>query len=216
MESYIKDYIKANILPIIIEIVFIISVFVLPSEYHIYTNTLFYLFLLIYIIRRKDFNFDEWSSKLKSGMNFWKGVIFTLVGFIAAFIITVGVEKIFPSIDTGAIQLRVNNWLALLCFIFSTVLLPAVTEEIVYRKNMIIINRKSIIITSLISVLLFSAEHYLTAWGILLGVIWAIPFTISYIKTKDVYIPMTAHFLVSLFGNGADIVKMFLMLIQQK
>lgn len=216
MESYIKDYIKANILPIIIEIIFIISVFVLPSEYHIYTNTLFYLFLLIYIIRRKDFNFNEWSSKLKSGKNFWKGVMFTFVGFIAAFIITVGVEKIFPSIDTCAIQLRVNNWLTLLCFILSTVLLPAVTEEIVFRKNMIIINRKSIIITSVISVLLFSMEHYLTVWGILLGVVWAIPFTVSYIKTKDVYIPMTAHFLVSLFGNGADIVKMFLMLIQQK
>ena len=216
MESYIKDYIKANILPVIIEIIFIIFVVSLPSETYIYTNTLFYLFLLIYIIKRKDFDINEWFSKLKSGKNFWKRVMITLVGFIVAFIITMSLENVFPIIDTGAIELRVNNWLTLLCFIFSTVLLPAVTEEIVYRKNMIIINRKSIIITSLISVLLFSAEHYLTAWGILLGVIWAIPFTISYIKTKDVYIPMTAHFLVSLFGNGADIVKMFLMLIQQK
>lgn len=216
MQSYIKDYIKINALPVLAEVVFIISVFALSSETHIYANTLFYLFLLIYIIRRKDFDINEWSSKLKSGKNFWNRVLFTVAGFIVAFIITVVLEKIFPSIDTGAIQLRVNNWLTLLCFISSTVLLPAVTEEIVFRKNMIITNRKSIIITSTISMLLFSIEHYLTPWGIILGIIWAIPFTVSYIKTKDVYIPMTAHLLVSLFGNGADIVNIFLMLIQGK
>ena len=30
--------------------------------------------------------------------------------------------------------------------------------------------------------------------------------SISYIKTKNVYVPMTAHFIGNLFGNGIDII----------
>ena len=39
-----------------------------------------------------------------------------------------------------------------------------------------------------------------------LTMIWALPLSISYIKTKNVYVPMTAHFIGNLFGNGIDII----------
>ena len=46
----IKDYAKKNCIPIVIEILFIISCFVVPKEYFIYTNFLFYVFLFVYFI----------------------------------------------------------------------------------------------------------------------------------------------------------------------
>lgn len=34
----------------------------------------------------------------------------------------------------------------------------------------------------------------------------ALPLTISYIRTKNVYVPMTAHFIVNVFGNGVTVI----------
>lgn len=42
-------------------------------------------------------------------------------------------------------------------------------------------------------------------WGIFLTILWGVPLSLSYIKTKNIYIPMTAHFLVNLLGNGVDV-----------
>lgn len=53
---------------------------------------------------------------------------------------------------------------------------------------------------------LYAAEHSLEPWGILLTAIWALPLTISYIKTKNVYVPMTAHFIGNILGNGATVI----------
>lgn len=53
---------------------------------------------------------------------------------------------------------------------------------------------------------LYAVEHALSPWGILLVMIWALPLSISYMKTKNVYIPMTAHFIVNLLGNGTDVI----------
>jgi len=150
--------------------------------------------------------------KAKKRLALLEKVIITFTGFVAAVVLTMILEDLFPGISTGAVKLRVNDWLTLLCFTLSTVLLPAITEEAVFRKNMIALNMKSMVLTSIFSAILFSAEQYLTPWGILLGIIWAIPLTYSYIRTQDVYIPLTAHFFGSIFGNGIDIFGLLLRL----
>ena len=48
-------YLRKNIIPIIIESVFILSCFIFPKEYFIYTNFIFYLLLLIYFCIKKIF-----------------------------------------------------------------------------------------------------------------------------------------------------------------
>ena len=48
-----------------------------------------------------------------------------------------------------------------------------------------------------ISMFLYAIEHALSWWGILLTMIWAIPLSIAYIKTKNIYVVMTAHFIGS-------------------
>lgn len=202
-----RQYIKSNILPVIIELIFIVSCFLIPKDYFIYTNFIFYLLLLIYFLIRKDFSIKEWLNNIKSGKMFWKQVIITAIFFVLAFVITVVLENMFPDYDTGTIALKRNSWIKLIIFSISTILFPAVTEETFYRKNMISFSNKSILVlTTLLSMFLYALEHSLKIWGIFLTMIWALPLSVSYIKTKNIYVPMTAHFIGNLLGNGIDVI----------
>lgn len=209
-----EKYIRKNILPIIIEIVFILSCLIIPKEYFIYTNFLFYLLLLIYFCIKKDFSLKEWLSNIKGGKRFWKQVIITALFFVAAFIITIISENLFPNYNTGTIALRRNSWPTLIIFAISTILLPAITEETFYRKNLISFQNKAILLcTALLSMLLYAVEHSLTIWGIFLTMLWALPLSISYIKTKNIYVPMTAHFIGNLLGNGTDVIMTIISMV---
>lgn len=90
----------------------------------------------------------------------------------------------------------------------------AITEETFYRKNMISFqNKRMLISTTLLSMFLYAIEHSLTIWGIFLTMIWALPLSISYIKTKNIYVPMTAHFIGNLLGNGIDVIMTIISMI---
>ena len=65
-----SNYIRKNMIPIIIETAFIISCFIIPKEYFIYTNFIFYLLLLVYFCIKKDFSLKEWLNNIKSGKGF--------------------------------------------------------------------------------------------------------------------------------------------------
>lgn len=206
-----SKYIKLNIIPIIIEIIFIVSCFIIPKEYFIYTNFLFYMLLLIYFCIKKEFSLKEWFKNIKSGKKFWKQVIITSLFFILAFIITSILENVFPNYSTGTIGLKRDSWLKLIIFAISTILLPAVVEETFYRKNMISFKSKGILwVTTILGMFLYALEHSLTIWGIFLTMIWALPLSVSYIKTKNIYVPMTAHFIGNLLGNGITVIMTIL------
>lgn len=104
-----NKYIKLNIIPIIIEIIFVVSCFIIPKEYFIYTNFLFYMFLLIYFYIKKEFSFKEWLNNIKSGKKFWKQVIITALLFMLAFIITTILEDVFSNYNTGTIGLELTK-----------------------------------------------------------------------------------------------------------
>ena len=121
---------------------------------------------------------------------------------------------IFPNYNTGMIGLRRNSWLTLTIFTISTIILPAITEETFYRKNIISFQNKRILLcTTLLSMFLYAVEHSLTIWGIFLTMIWALPLSISYIKTKNIYVPMTAHFIGNLLGNGSDVIMTIISMV---
>lgn len=207
-------YIKINTIPLVMELIFIVSCFFIPKEYFIYTNFFFYFLLLIYFLIRKDLSIKEWIDNIKSGKKFWKQVIITAIFFVLGFMITVVLENMFPNFDTGAITLQRDSWLKLIIFSISTILLPAITEETFYRKNMILFSSKSLLIlTTVLSMFLYALEHSLKVWGIFLTMIWALPLSISYIKTKNIYVPMTAHFIGNLLGNGIDVIMTIISMI---
>jgi membrane protease YdiL (CAAX protease family) len=202
-----RDYIASNAIPIIVEAVFVLSCLIVPSSYLIYTNALFYFLLLVYFLISTDLSLKEWFRSFKSGRKYWIQVLLTLLGFVLAFALTRMLEGFFPNFDTGSIGLRRDSWLTLTVFTISTIFLPAVTEETFYRKNMILFDsKKAIILTTFFSMLLYALEHSLSFWGIFLTMIWALPLSFSYIKTRNIYVVMTAHFIGNLIGNGSDVI----------
>ncbi len=202
-------YIKKNITPILIEITFVISIFFLPEQYFIYSNFIFYAALLILFIATKQIDFAVWMKAFCGGKRFWIQVVLTTFGFLAAFAIASAIEGVFWQIDTGMIQIRSDDIVALILFALSTILLPAVVEETFYRKNLISLeNKKIILLTTLLSMFLFALEHATKPFGIMLAMIWALPLSLSYIKTKNVHVVMTAHLIVSIAGNVPDIIIM--------
>ncbi|AEZ62214.1 hypothetical protein Si021_01979 [Streptococcus infantarius subsp. infantarius] len=70
-----RDYIASNAIPILIEVVFILSCLIVPSSYLIYTNALFYFLLLVYFLISKDLNLKEWFRSFKSGRKYWIKVL---------------------------------------------------------------------------------------------------------------------------------------------
>ena len=106
------------------------------------------------------------------------------------------------------INLKVDNWLKLILFAASTIILPPIAEEVFYRKNLTSFkNRKILILTTLFSMFAYGLEHTFTIWGIFLCMIWALPLSVSYIKTKNIYVTMTAHFICNFVVNGIAVVK---------
>lgn len=93
-----RNYIKLNAIPIVIEIIFIASCFVIPRDYFIYTNFLFYLLLLAYFLIKKDFSLKEWINNINSGRKFWRHVLTTAFFFILAFMTTMILENIFTDL----------------------------------------------------------------------------------------------------------------------
>lgn len=127
--------------------------------------------------------------------------------FLAAFVLTSVLESSFPDLDAGYIGLKCDTWLRLVIFALSTMILPPVTEELFYRKSLISFKSKGIlIVTAILGMFLYALEHSLSLWGIVLTMIWALPLTISYVKTKNIYVPMTAHMIGNLLENGMDVI----------
>jgi membrane protease YdiL (CAAX protease family) len=216
MNSEKDSYLKRNIPPVIIELVFVGSCFVLPEDYYIYTNFLFYLLILIYFAARGYLSLGEWREDLKSGKKFWRWTLLTALGMAAAFFCSALLETIFPDLPTGTMNLKHDGWLNILVFAVSTIILPPLAEELFYRRSLISFHsRPALIATLLVSMLLYSLEHSLRPWGIFLTMLWALPLSISYIKTRNVYVAMTAHFLVNLVGNGTDVVFMILNMLNR-
>ena len=202
-----NKYIKLNIFPIIVEVLFVLAC-LLFQGYYIYINFLFYVVLAIYFRLRKDFSIQEWLNAIKGGNAFWKHVMLTILFFCLAFVFTNILENMFPYLNTGMTNLKADNWLKLVLFISSTIVLPPIVEEVFYRKNLISFkNGKFLILTTLCSMFSYSLEHTFTIWGIFLCMIWALPLSISYIKTKNMYVVMTAHFICNFVINGIAVVK---------
>ena len=156
---------------------------------------------------KREFSFRKWVKNLKGGKTFWKQVIVTTVFFLIVFGLTTALESFFPNLDTGMIMLKRDTPARLIAFAISTMFLPAITEESFYRKSIISFRSKpALVLSAVFGMLLYAAEHSLKPWGIFLTAIWALPLTISYIRTKNVYVPMTAHFIVNVFGNGVTVI----------
>ena len=201
-------YLKSLIFPLTIEMLFILGCFLCSSKDHIFLNFLFYLILAIYFSWNKDFSLKERWKAVRSGGRFWKQVLLTILFLSLAFVFTNFLESLFPDLDKGMIHLRADSWLKLVLYAASTILLPPIAEEIFYRKLLISFKSKKIlIVTTVLSMFLFALAHAFAIWGIFLCMIWALPLSLSYIRTRNLYVPMTAHLSCNMIINGLTVIE---------
>ena len=179
----------------------------------LYLYKFFLLFVISYLFlyKKRFLSIKEWYNAIKSGKKFFIQVILTIVFISIAFYFTIILENIFPNLSNGMILLRADNWLKLILFLFSVIIFPPIVEETFFRQNLISFkNNKILIFTTFLSMFLYALEHSLRLWGIFLCMIWALPFSVSYIKTRNIYVPMTAHLICNLIINGVliiDVIK---------
>lgn len=202
-------YLKHNIVPLCLECILIICLIVFP-EYLLYINFFFYLGIAVYFIICKDFSIQEMKGNICAGKKFWKSVILTVAALALSFAITSIIKILLPNIDDGMGLLKVHNGFELLIFAMSTIILPPLAEELFYRKSLISFEyKKQMPILIIVSGLLFALEHSIAPFGILVALIWSIPLMVSYIKTKNVYVVIAAHFICNFVMNGLDVISIF-------
>jgi membrane protease YdiL (CAAX protease family) len=202
-----KIQIKYLIIPIIWQLIYLIFSGSFDKTHRVYCDLIFYLGISVYFIALGSISFKKLWNEWKKGKKFWLPVFFTLISITIAFGIGSLVSMLFPNVNDGMGTFRVVNLPTLLAFAVTTILLPPIAEEAFYRKGILNFdNNISLLLTSVVGALLYASEHSLKPLGLLIATIWAVPFTISYIKTKNIYISMTAHFICNLLFKGVTVV----------
>lgn len=201
-----SSWFRKNWIPIAIQLCFLFAVVCLPRETYVYSNFIFYLGLFGYCAVAVGFSLSEWLKSLKQLLA-WKHVVFTGFAVVAVVGVTSSLEAFMPQGLMGMIMLPAHSLLELCLFACSTMLLAPIAEELFYRKSLILQgSSKALIATSVFSCVLYALNHARMPIGILLISSWAIPFVISYVKTKNIYVPMTAHILLNLIVNGLTLI----------
>ncbi len=200
-----KNWVQTNMVPVLWEILYIICAVRFP-RYGLYINTVFFLGIIIWFYR--DFSFQALREQWKSGKSFWIAVLYTIVGLLVgsagSAVLSV---RVFNGVDDGAFKMSVHGWGDLLLFTCGTVLLPPLAQELFYRKSLIRDSSGGVlVVTSIFSILMYSVEHGIGWLGIVESACLAIPFTISYVKTRNVYVVITAHLILNLIGNFPDVI----------
>ena len=199
-------YFSKNAFPIIIEILFILVAALLPGPWFTYINFLFYALLFGYFKVRGEFSLEDWQNAGQDGEQFWIPVLVTTLASALCFLLT-GI--LFPSVESGLYEMAVDSWPKIILFGISALFLAPVAEEMFFRKSLILgRSRLSLALTVIFSLFLFALEHGIHAQGILTGVIWGIPLTFSYLYTRNIYVPMTAHLIANFFCNGLDLISL--------
>ncbi|MDF2884644.1 MAG: protease [Clostridiaceae bacterium] len=198
---------KYLIMPITWHLIYLLFSNMFSSEHRVYCDLIFYLGLAVYFIVIGFISFKNLWNEWKKGKEFWLPVLYTLLSMIAAFGIGSLISILSPNINDGMGVFKVVNVPTLIAFALTTIVLPPIAEEAFYRKGILNFdNNISLLITTVIGTLLYASEHSLKLLGFLIAIIWSVPFTISYIKTRNIYISITAHFICNLAFNGMSVI----------
>jgi membrane protease YdiL (CAAX protease family) len=209
MENFIKNrFYWFKLLPVITwHIIYLILCNMFDRYTRVYCDLLFYFGIACYFYLIRDWRFSIWYRELKKGKVFWLPVFLTILGMVLMFSVGIGIKHLFPDTNDGMAVLGVNSWSTLIAFAFVTIILPPIAEEVFYRKAIITLDSKLILlISTFVSISLYASIHSLMPLGFLQAFLWGIPFSICYIKTKNTYICMTAHLSCNFVINGITVI----------
>lgn len=202
-----KKQIISLILPITWHIIYLLSNGSFDKEHRVYCDLVFYFGIAVYFIAIGSISLKSLWSEWKKGKQFWLSVLFCMIGVVISFGVGIAISTLFPNTNDGINAFKIVDIPSLLAFALTTIFLPPVAEEAFYRKGIVNFDNKiMMIVTAIIGIILYTSEHSLRPLGLLISSIWAVPFTLSYIRTKNVYVTMTAHFICNVIMNGITVI----------
>lgn len=154
-----SNWFRKNWIPVAIQLYFLFAVACLPKETYVYSNFLFNLILFSYCAVTVGFSLSKWLQSLKQ-LLVWKYVAFTGFAIVAVVGVTSSLEALIPQGLMSMIILPTHSTLELCLFACSTMLLAPITEELFYRKSLILeASSKALIATSVFSCVLHALNH---------------------------------------------------------
>ncbi len=193
IRSGISKRIVQLIPPILLEAVFLASCLLLP-KWILYTKAAFYACIILYF--RSVFSFATFKKCITGGKRYWVPVGITAGGVAAAYVITRILDRtVFSGMEGDAISIWFNGPWETLLLLISTVFLAPVAEELFYRKGFIdFASPQLTFITAVAGMVLLAVQNTLSWVGVIEALIMAVPLAVSYIKTRNIYVPVLVHF----------------------
>ena len=209
------------ILPLIWEAVFLICTLavVLRDDRRHFGLTLYFMFVFylgIVVYYWKEVSIGKFVKSFMNFKAFILPVLITSAGMalaralsrFAAFNLFMDQQKIMmPLAYSSSIP-------GMICLTLTLIILQPLAEELFYRKALIqLSDNKLLFVTIIASFVLEAVTRSYTPLGILEAVLISIPLVISYITTKNIYVPLFVHFIFNITVNMPDLVFDFMRLM---
>lgn len=200
---------KRLYIPLAWELLFVIATIIMPKQaFHLFF--MFYLGLLIYFYYfHKQFSFRKFVRNLGRFKTFWIPVIITFVGLmIANYIKNRVIQPFFSTMNDGTVSIITrNDLLPTFFYAIMMIIMKPVAEELFFRKAIISFgSKKRVFALTVVSLILCAVSRAHGFLGIAEWMILAIPVTIAYIVTRNIYISVMAHVAFEFYDNIYSIV----------
>ena len=196
-------YFKKLLFPVLAEVLYIVSYIEWPEKV-LYFDVVFCIILIIYF--RKLFSFSKWKAFCRLPQ-FWIAVGLTAAVAYGIYRLTnvlsfreiLGVSEgtIFTMIPSSTTM--AGSLFNMLLYTLITVILPPFVEGLFYRRAMVRFETPALMVITAIAGMILCSLRYALGWpGIIEGVLISLPFTIIFLITHNVYIPVTAQLIVGI------------------
>ena len=199
-----KDYYKGLIFPILwlALMTSIVITNIIPPQYADYFYMLYFGgFFIYYGFIKRDFSIKIFFTDMRTAV-FWKYALLCILLLALAY--GVGTIPFMLAPDKNIIftefrYTRAYDIPTKIAFFFSAILFPALGQELFYRKAIICFSSKNkLVLSVIIGTLLFAINDNLDLYGLFRSFLVGLAFAIPYVKTRNINIPIFAHYFVSI------------------
>ncbi len=204
-----ETVLKRLYIPFAWELLFIIATILLPKQaFHLYF--VFYTGLLIYCYYfYKQFSFRKLGKNMTRVVRFWIPVAITFAGLLITNHIKNNViQANYPLVKDGTISIITHNdIIPTVFYAIMMIIMKPVAEELFFRKAIIKFgSKKRVLALTLVSLLLCAITRAHGLLGIAEWVLMALPVTIAYVVTRNIYISVMAHVAFEFYDNIYSVV----------
>lgn len=196
-------------IPFIWELLFVLATIHFP-KLTLYLFFTFYVGILYYFYyQHKQFSFRKLYKNLGRVVTFWIPVALTFGGlYLANYIRVLIVNSSFIDMKDGFVNINVHNDLfPTLMYAVMMIILKPVAEELFFRKALIKFgSKKKVFAFTMLSLVLCALTRAHGLLGIAEWMLMALPVTIAYVATRNIYISLMAHVLFEFYDNIYSVV----------